>query len=360
MPLCEIWYRYGDRVAEGDAGLVARKLSHVEVCLRHQVEYTTRSTGFERYELPYTALPETDLDAIDTSTVFLGKRLAAPVLIGAMTGGATLSKEINVNLAKAAAELGIGMMLGSQRVMLEQPEVTASFAVRRYAPDILLIGNLGVTQLTRGYGPEHLREAIESVGADALALHTNPLQEACQVGGDTDFTGLLAALHEVVPQVGYPVLLKEVGHGLSASVAASVAGAGLAALDVAGAGGTSWAKVEQLVAHGSTPSAELAEWGIPTAQALVEVGAAVPDVPLMASGGIRSGMDAAKAMALGASVVAVARPLLAPAVESAEEVIFWLRRFIDELRVAMHCSGAGTLSELSVVPVQSNSPLVGH
>ena len=337
-------------MTEGDAGLVARKLGHVEACLRHPVEYTTRTTGFERYELPYSALPETDLAAIDTSTVFLGKRLAAPVLIGAMTGGAALAATININLAKAAAKLGIGMMLGSQRVMLERPEVAASFAVREHAPDILLLGNLGVTQLTRGYRPGHLRKAIEEVGADGLALHTNPLQEACQTGGDTDFTRLVGALHEVVPQVGYPVMLKEVGHGLSASVAASVAGAGLAALDVAGAGGTSWAKVEQFVAHGAVLSPELAEWGIPTARALVDAHAAVPDLPLMASGGIRSGMDAAKAIALGASVVAVARPLLAPAVESADAVVAWLRRFVDELRVAMHCSGAATLSALSCKP----------
>lgn len=326
--------------------IVARKIGHIDACLHRQVEYTTRSTGFERYDLPYLALPETDLATVDTSTEFLGKSLAAPVLIGAMTGGAQLSAKINANLAIAAEELGIGMMLGSQRVMLEDPMAASSFAVRDRAPGILLIGNIGVAQLNKGYRSAHLRRAVLAAGADALALHTNPLQEANQEGGDTDFTRLVDKLAEIVPDVGFPVLLKEVGHGLSAGVARSVAGVGFAALDVAGAGGTSWAKVEQLVRYGEVVSPQLAEWGIATARALVEVHAAVPHLPLIASGGIRSGVDAAKAIALGASAVAIARPLLAPAIESADAVIAWLARFVDELRIAMHCVGATDLRAL--------------
>lgn len=329
-----------------DDELALRKRSHIDTCLHQPVEYTTRTTGFERYDLPYCALPESDLAAVDTSCELFGRPLAAPVLIGAMTGGAELSARINRNLAIAARELGLGLMLGSQRVMLTDPAATASFAVREHAPDTLLIGNLGIGQLNKGYGAAELRRAITEVGADALALHTNPLQESCQPAGDTDFTGLIATLRRVLPDVGYPVLLKEVGHGLSATVARAVADVGFAALDVAGAGGTSWARVEQLVRDGAVTSPDLAEWGIPTARALLGARKAAPGMPVIASGGIRSGVDAAKALALGARAVAVARPLLAPAVESPDAAITWLRRFLDELRVAMHCSGAPDLARL--------------
>jgi isopentenyl-diphosphate delta-isomerase len=330
----------------GTVTLAERKLKHVEACLHYPVEYETRTTGFERYDLPYCALPETDLAEIDTRTQFLGKPLLAPVLIGAMTGGAELSGTINRNLAVAAQQLGLGLMLGSQRVMLAHPEATYSFAVRPYAPDILLIGNLGVAQLNQGYSAAAVVRAIEAIGADALAFHTNPLQEALQSGGDEDFSGLVAKLREVVPQVPYPLILKEVGHGLSAAVARSVADVGLTALDVAGAGGTSWAKVEEFVNYGAVLHPALAEWGIPTAIALREARGVLPDMPLIASGGIRSGMDAAKALALGAQAVAIARPLLAPALESAEAVATWLKRFIWELKVAMHCAGAPDLAGL--------------
>lgn len=324
----------------------SRKLRHVEVCLDYPVEYATRTTGLESFDLPYRALPETDLKQIDTRTTFLGKPLAAPLLIGAMTGGAELSSVINRNLAIAAETLGLGLMLGSQRVMLEHPEARASFEVRPYAPSVLLIGNLGAAQLNRGYGTSHLCRAAQSIGADALALHTNPLQEAFQEGGDTDFRGLVETLHEVVPQVPYPVLLKEVGHGLSAEVARSVRDAGFAAFDVAGAGGTCWAKVESLVRYGEVRHPELAEWGIPTATALQEVHAALPEMPLIASGGIRSGLDIAKSLILGAEVAALALPLLRPATESPEAVIAVLEKLIWELRVAMHGAGAPDVASL--------------
>ena len=323
-----------------------RKLKHVEACLHYPVEYETRTTLFETFDLPYCALPESDLATVDTQTEFLGKTLSAPILIGAMTGGAELSKTINKNLALAAEALGVGLMLGSQRVMLEHPEALSSFEVRPHAPSALILGNLGVAQLNKGYGAKDIVRAVELIGADGLALHTNPLQEAFQAGGDTDFGGLVAKLHDVVPRVPYPLLLKEVGHGLSASVALSVKDAGFAALDVAGAGGTSWAKVEAFVEGGEVASLELAEWGIPTATAVQEVHAALPKMPLVASGGIRSGLDIAKALALGAKVVAIARPLLKPALESPEAVITILGRYIAELKIAMHCSGLETLEAL--------------
>lgn len=327
----------------------ARKLRHIEVCLEHPVEYATKTTGFEAVVWPYDALPELSLAEVDTRTSFLGKPLAAPILIGAMTGGAELSGVVNRNLALAAQELGLGMMLGSQRVMLERPEARASFLVREVAPDILLVGNLGLAQLGRGYGAAEARAAIELVGADALAYHTNPLQEAMQ-GGDTDFSGLLGRLAAVVPEVGAPVLLKEVGHGLSGSVARRVANLGLAALDVAGAGGTSWAKVESYARYGELRHPDLAEVGLPTAAALRECREAAPGLPLVASGGVRTGLEVAKALALGASVAAVARPLLRPALEGPGAVVAHLETLIWELRVAMFAAGVRTLAELPRLP----------
>lgn len=329
-----------------------RKLRHVEVCLHHPVSFETRTTGFERFELPYRALPETDMNAIDLSTIFLGKRLQAPVLIGAMTGGAARSATINRHLAEAAEALGLGLMLGSQRVMLEHPEAIDSFAVRPYAPNILLLGNLGVAQLNRGYGPAELERAVLSVGADALALHTNPLQEAFQAGGDADFRGLVERLAAIVPQLPFPVVLKEVGHGLSGTVAEAVREVGFAALDVAGAGGTSWARVESFVRYGELRHRDLAEWGIPTAEALAQVRAALPTLPLVASGGMRTGLEVAKALALGAQVVAVALPLLAPALESSAAVITWLEGLLWELRVAMHGAGAANLEHLKALELR--------
>lgn len=332
-----------------DDRIQVRKRRHIDVCLSEAVQYQTVTTGLERYRLPYNALTQTSLAGIDLGTEFLGVPLRAPVLIGAMTGGSELSGTINRNLATAAQALGVGMMLGSQRVMLGE-ESLPSFQVREVAPDVLLVGNIGLAQLNRAMVPD-LRRVLATVGANALAVHTNPLQEAVQYQGDTDFTGSLARLREVVDTVGYPVLLKEVGHGIGAAAAVSLTDVGVAAVDVAGAGGTSWARVEQFVRYGGINDLSLAEWGLPTAQALVEVRSVLPRVPLVASGGIRTGMDAAKAIALGADVVAVAHPLLVPAIESAAAVQEWLERFISELRVCLHGCGAPDLAALRAVGV---------
>ena len=356
MLTCYFLERYASQVSKPlvTPELQTRKLKHAQVCLTYPVEYETRTTGLEQLELPYCALPETDLATIDTRTSFLGKSLNAPILIGAMTGGAELSGTINKNLALAAEALGVGLMLGSQRVMLEHPEALPSFAVRSHAPSVLLIGNLGVAQLNKGYNADHLTRAVELIGADGVALHTNPLQEALQHKGDTNFASLIPKLHEVVPSVPYPVLLKEVGHGLSKEVAIAVKDVGFAALDVAGAGGTSWAKVEEFVNYGEVRHEALAEWGIPTAQALQEVHAALPTMPLVASGGIRTGVDIAKALVMGANVVAIAKPLLAPATQSAEAVIEKLQDLVWQLKVAMHCSGAGTIAALKMLRLSSS------
>jgi isopentenyl-diphosphate delta-isomerase len=332
-------------VTRDPGGMETRKRRHIDVCLTEAVEYQTVTTGLERFRLPYNALTQTDLDSVDLATEFLGSRLRAPVLIGSMTGGAELSATINGNLAAAAQQLGIGMMLGSQRIMLDNGSASASFAIRDVAPDVLLIGNIGLAQLNDMVVPD-LVKALDRVGANALAVHTNPLQEAMQHKGDTDFSGSITRLRDIAGSIGYPVILKEVGHGIGAAAAAELVDCPIAAVDVAGAGGTSWARVEQFVRYGEIRFPALAEWGIPTAQALLEVRHTLPDVPLVASGGIRTGMDAAKALALGADAVSVARPLLAPAIESVAAVVDWLQCFIDELLICLHGCGAADLAGL--------------
>ena len=337
--------------------MTTRKRRHIDVCLDDRVAYSGVTTGLERYRLPYNALTQTSLVHIDLSTEFLGASLRAPILIGAMTGGADLSGTINKNLASAAQRLGIGMMLGSQRIMLDSglgEQVAASFTVRDVAPDVLLFGNIGLSQLTTA-AVEDISNALERVEANALAVHTNPLQEAVQRAGDSDFSGSIDRLREVAVALEYPVLLKEVGHGIGTSAVAELIGPSgeppVAAIDVAGAGGTSWSRVEQLVRYGELRYPDLADWGIPTARAIVEVREALPTIPLVASGGIRTGMDAAKALALGADVVAIARPLLAAAIESSDAVIDWLQGFIDELRICLHGAGAGDLRALRAIGV---------
>ena len=339
------------------SGMTTRKRRHIDVCLDDRVAYSGVTTELERYRLPYNALTQTSLRHIDLTTRFLGGSLRAPILIGAMTGGAELSGTINKNLAAAAQRLGVGMMLGSQRIMLDSAlgeQATASFTVRDVAPDVLLFGNIGLAQLTTA-AVSDISNALKRVEADVLAVHTNPLQEAVQRDGDSDFSGSMNRLRDVAGALEYPVLLKEVGHGIGASAVAELTGPSgelpVAAIDVAGAGGTSWSRVEQLVRYGELRYPDLADWGIPTARAIVEVREALPTIPLVASGGIRTGMDAAKALALGADVVAVARPLLAAAIESAEAVIDWLQRFIDELRICLHGAGAADLSALRDIGV---------
>ena len=326
-------------------GMETRKRRHIDACLSEAVDYQTVTTGLERYRLPYNALTQTDLSSVDLATDFLGARLRKPVLIGAMTGGAELSGTINRNLAAAAQELGVGMMLGSQRIMLDNGSASSSFSVRDVAPDVLLIGNIGLAQLDEVVVPD-LVKALDHVGANALAVHTNPLQEAMQHEGDTDFSGSISRLRDIAGSIGYPVILKEVGHGIGAAAAAELVDCPIAAVDVAGAGGTSWARVEQFVRYGEIRHPALAEWGIPTAEALLEVRHTLPDVSIVASGGIRTGMDAAKVLAMGADAVAVARPLLAPAIESPAAVVDWLQRFIAELLVCLHGCGAANLAAL--------------
>lgn len=337
--------------------LKARKDHHIDIVLDEDVAGVPPSLAFGRYTLEYDGLPEVALDEVDLSCTILGKRLSAPILVGAMTGGTDRTREINHILARAAAEVGLGMALGSQRAMLVHPEVTSSFAVREAAPDLpLLIGNVGAVQLNMGMGAAELRRAVQAVDADALNLHLNPLQEAIQPEGDTDFRGLVDRIAEVVPEVGAPVLIKEVGAGISERLADKLAGLPIAGIEVAGTGGTSWAAVESHRASGHDVRAEvgrmLAGFGVPTPVSLRIVRHRCPDQLIIASGGLRTGMDLAVSLAMGADAVALAKPFLVAATAGGvEATVHAMQTLVQALRTIAFCSGARTLAELKAVQV---------
>jgi isopentenyl-diphosphate Delta-isomerase len=330
-----------------------RKEAQLLACLNNDVRGRGITTGFERYRFTHQALPEIDWREIDLSTDLLGKRLRAPLLIEAMTGGCRMGAEINRNLALAAQQLGLAMGVGSQRSAILNSELASTYSVRGYAPDILLLGNLGAVQLNSGFGLGECRQAMEMISADGLCLHLNGLQEVYQGSGDHNFEGLSSKIAGVCKELGAPVVVKEVGWGISTEAAKALMDAGVGAIDVAGAGGTSWFMVERLSAGVAREEAErspFAAWGIPTAESVLQVAAAAPGIPLIASGGIRDGVEAAKALALGATVVGLAQPLLRPATESAAAVVATLERFILELRTAMFCTGARDIQALRRTP----------
>ncbi|NOZ29020.1 MAG: type 2 isopentenyl-diphosphate Delta-isomerase [Chloroflexi bacterium] len=326
-----------------------RKADHIRINLEEDVQFPRLTTGLERYRFVHVALPELDLEAVDLSSMLLGKRLAIPLLISPMTGGTAEAARINRNLAQAAQACGLAMGLGSQRTGLEVSETADTFRVRDVAPDILLLANLGAIQLNYGYTVEHCRRAVEMIEADALILHLNALQEALQSDGNWNWSGLLSRIERVCRELTVPVVVKEVGWGISGDVARRLVDAGVAAIDVAGAGGTSWSLVEM---HRATTerrrrlAAAFADWGIPTAEALVAVRRSAPGIPIIASGGIRTGIDVAKCLALGAEAVGMASPLLKAAAVSAEAVIAEVETLATELRVAMFCAGAGDVAAL--------------
>ena len=335
-----------------------RKKEHLELCLDGEAVRGPDGTGFDRYAFRHNALPGVDIDEIDLSTTFLGKPLQAPLLISSMTGGFDLARKVNRNLADAAQRLRLAMGVGSQRVALEEQSVADSFKVRDLAPDILLLGNLGAVQLNYGYGVEHCRRAVEMIQADGLILHLNVLQEAIQPEGNRNFKGLTEKIAEVCRRLEVPVVAKEVGSGISGEVASRLERAGVRAIDVAGRGGTSWYSVEakRAAQKGKAVDLTFADWGIPTEEALVEVRAAVPNLEVVASGGIRNGLDIAKAIALGANIAAIGQPLLAPALESAQAVIEYLSGIIAEIKVAMLCVGVANLKALTKTPLIRRTP----
>ena len=331
-----------------------RKADHIRINLEEDVSFPHVTTGLERFRFVHQALPELALPEVDPSVYLFGKRVTAPILVSSMTGGTAEAEQINRNLAAAAEAQGLAMGVGSQRAGLERAGSAATFRVRDLAPSILLFANLGAVQLNYGYSVDQCRRAMEMIEADALILHLNPLQEVVQAEGDLDWRGLLGQIELVCTQLGKPVIIKEVGWGISESVARRLIEAGVSAIDVAGAGGTSWSQVEMHRA----PTERLrrlagafADWGIPTAESLIAVrkartDLAQPQVTIFASGGIRTGQDVAKCAALGADLVGLASPFLKRAVESAEAVCAEMELLSAELRIAMFCSGAATIAAL--------------
>lgn len=326
-----------------------RKADHLRICLENNVQFQTITTGLENYRFTHICLPEIDQQNIDISTIFLGKKLQAPLLISSMTGGTDLAQEINYRLAEVAEYYQLAMGVGSQRIAVENPAVANTFAVRKIAPNIPLFANLGAVQLNYGYTITECQKSIDLLEADALILHLNPLQEAIQTTGNTNFANLLGKIEQLCRSLPVPVIAKEVGNGISGKMALQLIGAGVQAIDVAGAGGTSWAKIEGERAVNLLQrrlGETFTNWGLPTAECLIDVRRLAPQIPLIASGGLRNGLDVAKAIALGADLAGLAWPFLRAAAESQETLHHLVEILIAEITTVLFCTGQINLSQL--------------
>jgi isopentenyl-diphosphate delta-isomerase len=331
----------------------SRKNDHIRINLEENV-HSALTTGLENYHFTHQAIPELNLEEINLSQSLFGRRVQAPILISSMTGGTEEAGQINRTLAAAAQQTGIAMGLGSQRAAIEDPQFAWTFQVRKNAPDILLFANLGAIQLNYDYGIEHCQRAVDMIEADALILHFNALQEAVQPEGDTRFAGLLSRIEAVCRTLPVPVIAKEVGWGFSENAARQLVAAGVAAIDVAGAGGTSWSQVEMYRAQNESQArlaAAFIDWGIPTSQAIVNVRRAAPDLLIFASGGLRSGVDIAKCIALGAALGGMASPFLKAASRSLDDTVQTITEIRKEIQVCMFASGAGNIKQLQQVPL---------
>jgi isopentenyl-diphosphate delta-isomerase len=333
-----------------------RKLDHINVCLEKKVE--SGRTGFgdinlADMELLHKALPEADFSKIDISCEFLGKKLGAPLMIAAMTGGTPEAMKINQNLAKAAQSFGIAMGIGSQRAAIEDAKLGKTYQLRDVAPDIFIAGNLGIVQFVKGYGLKEAKEAVEMIDADALCLHMNALQEVVQPEGDMNWKGCLDKFSEISKGLRKPVIAKETGAGISREVAKQLEEAGVSAIDIGGLGGTSWSLVEKY-RNKNDSDKEIAknfgDWGIPTAISLIETRESVK-IPIIATGGIRNGIEIAKAISMGADMIGIALPLLKPATKSEEDVEKKIYQLIKELKISMFLVGARNLEDLRKKPL---------
>ena len=325
-----------------------RKADHIRINLQEDVQ-SSITTGLENYHFIHEALPEINLRDVDLSQVLFGKRLAKPILISSMTGGTEEAYRINCNLAQAAEDFNLAMGVGSQRAALEKPESEVTFQVRKIAPHALLFANLGAVQLNYGVTITDCQRAVDMIEADALILHLNALQEALQPEGNTNFRGLLARIEQVCRSISVPVIIKEVGWGISGATARRLIEVGVKVIDVAGAGGTSWSQVEKFRAEGDE-AAEIAAafrgWGIPTAESIQLVKASVPDALIFASGGLRDGLDIAKCIGLGAYLGGIARPFLQAASISGEQVNRLVERISREMEICLFSLGKQNLTEL--------------
>ena len=330
-----------------------RKEDHIRICLGNKAQAKNATAGFEDIQLVHRALPEVNKAKINISTTFLGKKFQAPIIVGAMTGGTEQATQINASIAQAVEKLGLGMGVGSQRAAIEDKKLEETYAVaRKMAPNAFLIANIGGVQLVHGYGLKEVRKVVEMIDADAVAVHLNALQEAVQPEGQTNFKGVLAKICEIAGAIDTPMIVKETGAGISAEDAKALEDAGVKAIDVGGVGGTSFAAVEY---YRSSTNQNLSgeafwDWGIPTAISLIETAQTVK-LPVIASGGVRSGTDVAKALSLNASLASISQPILQVAVKGAKETENKLSSLIEELRNALFLVGAEKLSDLSKTPV---------
>jgi isopentenyl-diphosphate delta-isomerase len=330
-----------------------RKADHIRIATTYNVQARKNTTGFEDIHFVHKALPEIDKEKIDLATNVFNHRFSAPIMVSALTGGTSEAEKINAVIATVVEELGLGMGVGSQRAALEDRRLEKTFAVvRKKAPTAFLVANIGGVQLVRGYGIREVQKAIEMIDADAIAIHLNPLQEAIQPEGETSFQGVLDRISEIASEIDKPVIVKETGAGIAAEEARKLEAAGVSGIDVSGAGGTSFAAVEFFRAKGEENFHRRRlgdifwDWGIPTAISLVEVVQTVK-VPVIASGGIRSGLDAAKALALGASLASLAQPVLQAAVEGGlRNTRKMLTMLIEELKNAMFLVGVENPQQL--------------
>ena len=327
-----------------------RKADHIKINLEEDVR-SALTTGLENYRFTHEALPELDLNRVDTSLNLFGKKLNSPILISSMTGGTAEAETLNLRLAEAAQECGLAMGVGSQRAAIEHSEQASTFQVRRVAPDILLFANIGAVQFNYGYGIDQCRKAVEMIQADALYLHLNPLQEAVQDAGDTNFEGLAKKIEAICTQLEVPVIAKEVGWGISERTAKLLSNCGVSAIDVAGAGGTSWSQVEMHRAPDEFTrqlAATFVSWGIPTAESILNVKKATPDMTVFASGGLKDGLDIAKCIALGATLGGMAGQFLKAAAVSTERAIEMMKLTKRQIEVTMFACGVETLEGLQV------------
>ncbi|MBP7599805.1 MAG: type 2 isopentenyl-diphosphate Delta-isomerase [Thermoflexales bacterium] len=334
-----------------DQNLSQRKSDHIRINLERDVASRITS-GLEAWRFGHEALPELNLADVDLSVEFLGRSLRAPLLISSMTGGTEEARRINLNLAAAAEKAGIAIGLGSMRAAIARPDSAPTFQIREAAPSAMILANVGAVQFNYGFGLDECRRLVDLAGADALILHLNPLQEALQPEGDTNWSGLLRAIERICRQLSVPVVAKEVGWGISERAAGDLARAGVAAIDVAGAGGTSWSQVEMYRAQTETQrriAAAFGDWGLPTAESVQQARQGAPGLPIIASGGITNGVEGAKCIALGASLFGLARPFLRAATESAGAVSEEIDVIVGQLRIAMFCVAARRVGDLQRV-----------
>jgi isopentenyl-diphosphate Delta-isomerase len=330
--------------------LTNRKNEHLDIVLAHRGNGGKLNTGFDDIIFEHTALPEIDMEDICVDTVFLHKRISAPLLVSSMTGGPIRAAQINHNLALASQELNLALAVGSQRIALESDGVAGLDAeLRRLAPDIPLLANFGAAQLNLGFGVEHARRAIDMIGADALIIHLNPLQEALQTEGNRNWKGLLNRIEILARELNAPIVVKEVGCGISGRLARRLIDVGVSVIDVAGAGGTSWAAVEAeraITPQQVATARAFVDWGQHMGKCFAEVRASCPNAVIIGSGGIKDGLHVAKAIRLGADMAGQAAGVLHAATQSPEAVVEHFSVVIAQLRVACFCTGSSTLDDL--------------